>query len=76
MLEQSGMKREIDFFDLDLTYMYKTYRFRVNISQNEVGYAVSMRKVNLLIPKPEEIGVGKDLLKYLHNDQGLILITG
>lgn len=61
---------------MDLSFEYKSTRFRVNISRVLRGVTLAFRTIPSVIPTPEEIFLSDSLLKYTSKDKGIILITG
>ena len=70
------ISREFTEKTMDLSFEYKTTRFRVNISRVLRWVTLAFRSIASVIPTPEEILLPESLLKYTAKDKGIILITG
>lgn len=70
------LSREFTERTVDLSFEYKTTRFRVNISRVLHGVTLAFRTIPNVIPKPEDIMLPESLLEYTAKDKGIILITG
>lgn len=71
-LERLSVNKEIDF---SLAFNANA-RFRVNAYTQKDTYAIAFRKIPLLIPKIDELGLPKILHSFTNLRQGFILVTG
>ena len=65
--------------DVDSSFIYEGYSYRVNRTVAVGGYAYSLRRLPLDIPKLEELGYDAHLIPHLMNlakGHGLILLSG
>jgi twitching motility protein PilT len=70
------LSRDFTEKTVDLSFEYKTTRFRVNISRVLHGVTLAFRTIPNVIPKPEDIMLPASLLNFGTKDKGIILITG
>ncbi len=63
--------------DLDFSYEHEDVgRFRVNLYRKFKGIGASLRTIAPKIPSLTELGLPSIIEKFLHTNQGLILVTG
>ncbi len=63
--------------DLDFSYEHEEVgRFRVNLYRKFKGIGASLRAIAPHVPNLSELGLPPIVEKFLHNNQGLILVTG
>ena len=60
---------------INFVYEFEWTRFRANVSKNTNGLAIALRTIKKKIPTAETVGLDQNILKLLHNDRGLILVT-
>jgi len=60
----------------DFSYAYNEHKFRVNVFENAKGFGIAIRYIPTDIPSYKELNVSEDIIKLLHRDKGLILVTG
>ncbi len=51
-------------------------RYRVNVFRQRGSYALVIRLVNTVIPKPTEIGLPESIVDLTRKKRGLVLVTG
>ena len=61
---------------LDMSYVYKDIRLRVNISLSDEVPIVTMRLIKNELPTYESLGVPDIVRRMTYQPQGLILVTG
>lgn len=61
---------------INFIYEYQWTRFRANVSKNSEGVAVAMRTIKKNTPTAEWVGLTPNILRLLHEDRWLILVTG
>ena len=61
---------------LDMSYVYKDIRLRVNISLSDEVPIVTMRLIKNELPTYESLGVPDIVRRMTYQSQGLILVTG
>lgn len=71
-LESLTVNKEIDF---SISFSEKA-RFRVNAYTQKGTWGVAFRRIPLVIPKVDELGLPKSLHKFVGMRQGFVLITG
>src|SRR5579859_2795066 len=71
-LESLTVNKEIDF---SLSFSNKA-RFRVNAYTQKGTWAVAFRKIPLVIPKVDDLGLPKIAHKFTSMRQGFVLVTG
>ncbi len=71
-------KEKIEATSTGVNFIYELdgTRFRANVSKNNEGISVALRTIKKEIPTAESVGLKPNILKMLHEDRGLILITG
>ena len=63
---------EVDFsFDSD-----ETGRFRVNVYMDRGNMAAAYRRVETVIPRPDQLGIPNDVVELYKKKRGLVLVTG
>ncbi|MCS7318048.1 MAG: PilT/PilU family type 4a pilus ATPase [Candidatus Dojkabacteria bacterium] len=75
----SGSKSQLDInnvYDLDMSYQYQEYRFRINIFRTFDKFAIVCRLIPLNIPSLEDLHIPNTLLELTKLQNGLILFTG
>lgn len=60
----------------DFSYTHGIHKFRVNAFENVKGFGIAIRYIPTKIPTCQELGVSEEIIKLLHRDKGLILVTG
>jgi len=71
-LETLTVNKEIDF---SLSFSNKA-RFRVNAYTQKGTWGVAFRKIPLIIPKIDELGLPKIMHQFANMRQGFVLVTG
>ena len=71
-LETLTVNKEIDF---SLSFNEKA-RFRVNAYTQKGTWGVAFRKIPLVIPKIDELGLPKIMHQFVNMRQGFVLVTG
>lgn len=61
---------------INFIYEFTGTRFRANVSKNNEWVAVALRTIKKNTPTAEGVGLSQNILKLLHEDRGLILVTG
>ena len=61
---------------LDMSYVYKDIRLRVNISLSDEVPIITMRLIKNELPSYESLGVPDIVRRMTYQPQGLILVTG
>ena len=61
---------------LDMSYVYKDIRLRVNISLSDEVPIITMRLIKSELPTYESLGVPDIVRRMTYQPQGLILVTG
>ncbi len=61
---------------IDMSYIYKGLRFRVNISSADDVPVCTLRLIKNELPSYEELGVPDIVRRLTYQTQGLILVTG
>ncbi len=61
---------------LDMSYVYKDTRFRVNISSADDLPVCTLRLIKNTLPAYEELGVPDIVRRLTYQTQGLLLVTG
>lgn len=61
---------------INFIYEYQGTRFRANVSKDNDGIAIALRTIKKNTPTAEGVGLSENILKILHGDRGLILVTG
>ena len=61
---------------LDMSYIYKGLRFRVNISSSNDMPVCTLRLIKNELPSYEDLGVPDIVRRLTYQSQGLILVTG
>ena len=61
---------------LDMSYVYKDIRLRVNISLSDEVPIITMRLIKSELPSYESLGVPDIVRRMTYQPQGLILVTG
>jgi twitching motility protein PilT len=62
--------------DLDFSYAIGDTRFRVNIHYEKENVGLAARIINKELPTMDGLGLPPVVTEYLHNNRGLILMTG
>lgn len=63
---------EVDFsFDSD-----ETGRFRVNVFMDRGNMAAAYRRVETVIPRPDQLGIPTEVVELYKRKRGLVLVTG
>ena len=63
---------EVDFsFDSD-----ETGRFRVNVYMDRGNMAAAYRRVETIIPRPDQLGIPNEVVELYKRKRGLVLVTG
>lgn len=63
---------EVDFsFDSD-----ETGRFRVNVFMDRGNMAAAYRRVETVIPRPDQLGIPTEVVELYKKKRGLVLVTG
>ena len=63
---------EVDFsFDSD-----ETGRFRVNVFMDRGNMAAAYRRVETVIPRPDQLGIPPEVVELYKRKRGLVLVTG
>jgi len=63
---------EVDFsFDSD-----ETGRFRVNVFMDRGNMAAAYRRVETVIPRPDQLGIPNEVVELYKRKRGLVLVTG
>lgn len=76
MLTPEQKKRFAEKRDLDLSYQFEDYRFRVNFSFEKNHMRMVARVIDEHKPTLEEIGMPEAVKDLLNLSQGFILVTG
>ena len=74
----AGMKEQFEkSCDMDFAYSIPGVgRYRVNIFKQRGTYALVMRIINTVIPKPEVLGIPPQVVELTSKKRGLVLVTG
>jgi Tfp pilus assembly pilus retraction ATPase PilT len=59
----------------DFSYIHGIHKFRVNVFENVKGFGIAIRYIPTKIPTCKDLSVPEDIIKLLHRDKGLILVT-
>jgi twitching motility protein PilT len=59
----------------DFSYAHGMHKFRVNVFENVKGFGIAIRYIPTNIPTCKELSIPEDIIKLLHRDKGLILVT-
>lgn len=62
--------------EIDFSYMYKEYRFRVNAYFQKGTHAIAMRLIPSEVPTLEELNLPQVLRGLMRKKQGFVLMTG
>lgn len=69
-----------DFFEknkqVDFAVPYEDVRFRVNAYLASHGPSMVLRKIETVIPDIEKLGLPKAMIDIVHEENGLVLVTG
>lgn len=65
-----------DLKELDFSFAYSDYRFRVNVYLEQSNISASLRLLSNQIKKIEELGVPPIIEKFTEFSQGLVIVTG
>lgn len=71
-LESLSVNKEIDF---SLSFSTKA-RFRVNAYTQKGTFGIAFRRIPLIIPKVDELGLPPVMHKFVNMRQGFVLVTG
>jgi twitching motility protein PilT len=76
MISPEGWKIFVQKLELDFSYSFDGYRFRVNIFHDARGYNIAIRYIPNDLPTLEAIGITDTIKNLLAKQKGLILVTG
>lgn len=76
MIWPEGWKIFLQKLELDFSYSFESYRFRVNIYTDVRGYSIAIRYIPNDLPTLEALGLGDTVKKLLAKQKWLILVTG
>src|ERR1035437_8813043 len=76
MIGQERTDKLIKSHEGDFSYTHGIHKFRVNVFENVKGFGIAIRYIPTKIPTCKELSVPEDIIKLLHRDKGLILVTG
>jgi twitching motility protein PilT len=76
LLTERQKKMFEDERDLDFSYAIDDTRFRVNIHYEKENVGLSARTINKELPTVQGLGLPPVVIDALHNNRGLILMTG
>lgn len=76
MIGQDRFDALIKNHEGDFSYAHGIHKFRVNVFENVKGLGIAIRYIPTNIPSYKELSVSEDIIKLLHRDKGLILVTG
>lgn len=65
-----------DVYELDLTYVLNSRRFRVNLFRQMGQYSISLRVINEEILTAESLGLPPVINSIINYPNGLVLVTG
>jgi len=76
MIGQERADKLVKNHEGDFSYAHGTHKFRVNVFENAKGFGIAIRYIPTNIPTCKELSVSEDVIKLLHRNKGLILVTG
>jgi twitching motility protein PilT len=77
VIGETGLKKFIKEKDVDFGMQIPgVSRFRVTFYEETRGPAIAFRAIPFEIPRPEEIGIPKEILERVMKREGLVLVTG
>lgn len=76
MIGQERTDKLIKNHEGDFSYAHGIHKFRVNVFENAKGFGIAIRYIPTNIPTCKELSVPEEIIKLLHRDKGLILVTG
>lgn len=63
--------------EVDFAYAIRGLgRYRVNVFKQRGSYAIVIRLVGTVIPKPEDLGIPPSVIELTRKKRGLVLVTG
>ncbi|MDD2917021.1 MAG: PilT/PilU family type 4a pilus ATPase [Candidatus Gracilibacteria bacterium] len=60
----------------DFSYAHGIHKFRVNVFENAKGFGIAIRYIPTNIPSCKDLTIPEEVMKLLHRDKGLIIVTG
>lgn len=76
MIGQERVDKLIKSHEGDFSYAHGIHKFRVNVFENAKGFGIAIRYIPTIIPTYQELSIPEEIIKLLHRDKGLILVTG
>ena len=63
--------------EVDFSYSHPdTGRFRVNVYMDRGNMAAAYRRVETVIPRPDQLGIPREVVELYKKKRGLVLVTG
>ncbi len=75
--EAERLKLRNKLMEVDTSYHFEDYQFRINVFYDNDGIAAAIRALSMTIPTVEEIGFPNKVWKdIVDRNQGLVVVTG